>query len=114
MAKTTKKQTTSLQSACEQYVVDELKQTKQELNATRNELELVKDELEVLKRVHNHLVDCVKKGVKDFEVKTDHYINIYFKGLFIALDSNNGNMSDDFANLLELIMTGKNIVERQE
>lgn len=114
MAQTTTKQTTTLQSACEQYVVDELKQTKQELNATKHELELVKDELETLKRVHNHLVDCVKKGVKDFEIKTDRYVNIYFKDSFIALDSNDGSMSDDFANLLELIMTGKNIVERQE
>lgn len=112
MAKTTKQ--TTLQSACEQYVVDELKQTKQELNATKHELELVRDELETLKRVHNHLVDCVKKGVKDFEIKTDRYINIYYKGSFIALDSNNGDMSDDFANLLALIMTGKNEVKREE
>ena len=113
MAQTTK-QTTTLQSACEQYVVDELKQAKNRIATLESKLEKVSDELETLKRVHNHLVDCVKKGVKDFEIKTDRYVNIYFKGSFIALDSNDGSMSDDFANLLELIMTGKNIVERQE
>ena len=113
MAQTTK-QTTTLQSACEQYVVDELKQAKNQIATLESKLEKVSDELEMLKRVHNHLVDCVKKGVKDFEIKTDRYVNVFYKGSFIALDSNDGNMSDDFANLLELIMTGKNIVERQE
>lgn len=113
MEKTTKT-TTVLQSACEQYVVDELKQAKNTISSLESKLQMTKDELELLKRVHNKLVECVKLGVKDFQIKTDRYVNVYYKGSFIALESNEGDMSDDFANLVALIMTGQNIVEREE
>ena len=108
MAKETTKKTTNV-SACEQYVVDELKQAK-------SDLAKVTAELETLKHLHEKLVNVVIKGTKDFKIKKEQistittFTYVYFQGSFMALDNES---LEQIGDLVELILTGQEILGKE-
>ena len=93
MEKETKK-TTHNASACEQYVVEELKQAKEEIKVLYHNLELKKEEYKVLNDKHDLLVSFLL-GVfaqDDSYVEEDNegLASIYVLGHYIGLyDINN-------------------------
>ena len=114
MAKeTTKKQTkttTPMISACEQYVVEELKKA-------QKELEQVKRDLFELQKRHIKLVDLVVSGVKALELEDESSLTFkYIKiggqyGCSIYQDKNrNSQEENDFIALVEY---GKSIPTRE-
>lgn len=102
MAKETTKATT--RGACEEYVVEELKALKQKYESLRRDYQELKEH-------HNHIIEVVQLGTKDFEVRTNDFVCIYFRDSFVALDSKD---LSTLKNEVELINLGHRIVRREE
>lgn len=118
MAKETTKTTTPLQSACEQYVVDELKQTKQELLKKDNVIKELQSINEVLSKKHNSLLDLLKGALSTGRIEeTENYTYVYFGEYnFVGLfDTNEPSEEDKWLVLLaELIKKVNRTPEREK
>ena len=95
--------TTSVVSACEQYVLEELKQAKKEL-------EMVKSQLASADRVCQNLVNLIVKGTKGFRVIKDEspdYDYLYFQDDFITnIWKDYSTENEELRALLRLIDAG--------
>lgn len=85
MAKETTK--TTVRSACEEYVVEELKQAKKENEQLKEVVKTLKNVNEIENEYHDNLMELVKKALKNAKVKDQNgfrcvYVNDMFVGLY--------------------------------
>lgn len=84
---------------CEEYVLNELKETKEELERVKFVLAEYKT-----------LTDLVVNGVKDFKIEDDKdYLIVYWQNNFITLELKNN--LERIGDLVALIEKGQNILK---
>ena len=108
--KTTKtKTTTTLVSACEQYVVEELKQAKEELAKTLGNVGRLRLENEALFNKHQELLNKVVKGLKaiTFDTTGNTFdclkIDDMFALSYYKQRERNSQRLNDFLDLIEYV-----------
>lgn len=105
MAKETTKKTTKVASACEQYVVEELKKTKQELENARNVIKTLQDINQLSMKNYDILLEMVKKAFCNSKVEKENYTMVYVNDSFVGLYDNENvcEKDKDLVALTELI-----------
>ena len=98
---------------CEEYVLNELKQTKEELALCKKRIEELEDTNNVMSIGYKRMIDLVVNGTKEFSLEDDGtYIKVYFNSSFIALERKDelGVLEP----LIDLIEKGQCIVRRED
>ena len=113
------KQNQPVVSACEQYVVDELKQAKKEIAELKEEVQRLDFISKLVHSRYDDIVCLVKnalKGHSEIE-ETDYFYNLYIAGKYIGIVGKDTEQRNDkekeLAYLMELISLANDIVERE-
>ena len=90
---------------CEEYVLNELKETKEELEKVKND----KKVLEEVLAEHKTLIDLVVNGVKDFKIKDDGTcLMVYWQDIFVTLERKDNLVK--IRDLVALVERGQSIL----
>ena len=98
---------------CEEYVLNELKETKEELELVKNDKKVLEEEHQVALAGYKMLIDLVVNATKDFKLEDDGtYIKVFWREDFITLERKDS--LGVIKNLVALIEKGQSIPRREE
>lgn len=98
---------------CEEYVLNELKETKEELKQIRKDLSDLKEEHQLTLIEYKMLIDLVINATKGFKLEENgDYIKVYWKENFITLERK--DRLGVIKQLIALIKKGQSIAKKKE